>query len=400
MRQLYNEQVNLARELEKAKKALIQAEKDYQSVIANPPPGDMASRAAAIKVSADRLISAQRRVKETAEATQKAIAASSSSQAAYLQARAEKSKVELQEIAELDEAYKAYTNSYAKAAGAREEEVRVTRDYFQQISEIQSRYNKLKEDEAEARRDNAKAAKEETAAVSFLMPVKGTVTGKFGEQRSGHRHGGIDIAADLGTPVKAPQVGVVKAVGYSPTLGKYVFIDHGGGTQTRFGHLSIQSVGVDQVVQQGQEIGKVGSTGRSTGPHLHYEVRERGKPVDPMRGSFKADTSGAEAEAFNSALQDQHDALIAGALRVILITRVANAIFESVVYSLGNVWRLRANSHRYSAALAIETDVARGVTDVLNCLTNQRGDFNITGSSYFTGNVNESGGDHGFNRYT
>jgi len=192
--------------------------------------------------------------------------------------------------------------------GVFDKEIAVTDKYADALAKLERGYDKgkvavaeyrkererllgLQEAELKAIRESEKKTREVTGLAQFINPVAGgTVTGRFNEQRPGHRHGGLDLAAPTGTAVKAPQIGVVEAVGFSPTLGKYVVIDHGGGTKTRFGHLSDNAVVSEGArVEQGQTIGKVGSTGRSTGPHLHYEVTVNGKKVDPSKGLFPVD---------------------------------------------------------------------------------------------------------------
>lgn len=109
----------------------------------------------------------------------------------------------------------------------------------------------------------------------------GTRSDPFHGKRASHK--GIDIAAPTGTPVYATANGVVD---YASRLGSYgllVKIKHPSGHETRFAHLSKITVRRGQVVLKGDLIGRVGSTGRSTGPHLHYEVRLNGKPLDPAR---------------------------------------------------------------------------------------------------------------------
>lgn len=96
-------------------------------------------------------------------------------------------------------------------------------------------------------------------------------------------HTGIDFRADIGQPVKATGRGKVISSGYSGGYGNMVEIDHGQGITTRFGHLSAALVSVGEHVEAGDVIGKAGSTGRSTGPHIHYEVRRNGDAVDPIR---------------------------------------------------------------------------------------------------------------------
>ena len=102
-------------------------------------------------------------------------------------------------------------------------------------------------------------------------------------------HKGIDYAVPAGTTVRAPASGVVVETGYDSKLGKFVYIDHGKGTISKFGHLSDNSVvEKGQVVTAGQAIAKSGNTGNSTGAHLHYTVTVNGKPVDPTKGLFPA----------------------------------------------------------------------------------------------------------------
>src|SRR5215510_13446766 len=96
-------------------------------------------------------------------------------------------------------------------------------------------------------------------------------------------HTGLDLQGETGKPARATADGTVTAAGWSGGYGKAVDIDHGNGITTRYGHLSAIDVHVGQAVRTGQIIGKIGSTGRSTGPHLHYETRVRGEAVDPQK---------------------------------------------------------------------------------------------------------------------
>lgn len=125
------------------------------------------------------------------------------------------------------------------------------------------------------------------ASTPELAPLFGRMTSNFGIRRwrrSGHseNHEGIDIAVPRGTPVYAPGEGVVTFAGRKGDYGNLVELDHGTGYGTRFGHLSQIDVEVGDRVMKGQIVGLVGSTGRSTGPHLHYEVRMNGIPVNPI----------------------------------------------------------------------------------------------------------------------
>jgi murein DD-endopeptidase MepM/ murein hydrolase activator NlpD len=95
-------------------------------------------------------------------------------------------------------------------------------------------------------------------------------------------HKGLDLAVASGTPVLAPADGVVERASWFSSYGNLIEIAHGGNMETRYGHLSGYNVVEGQHVHKGDVIGYVGSTGRSTGPHLHYEVRIDGHAVDPM----------------------------------------------------------------------------------------------------------------------
>ena len=96
-------------------------------------------------------------------------------------------------------------------------------------------------------------------------------------------HSGLDFRSSHGDPVRATAAGKVETAGWNGGYGKMVEIDHGNGISTRYGHMSEIEVKVGQTVRIGQTIGRVGSTGRSTGPHLHYETRIDGDAVDPQK---------------------------------------------------------------------------------------------------------------------
>jgi murein DD-endopeptidase MepM/ murein hydrolase activator NlpD len=130
------------------------------------------------------------------------------------------------------------------------------------------------------------------AAVPAGYPTAGRITSKFGSRigpRTGRleRHTGWDIATNMGAPVRVTAPGVVEVSGWTNIgYGLHVVIDHGYGYKTLYGHLSQIKVNVGQVVSSGNLIGLVGSTGNSTGPHLHYEVRLSNTPINP--GGFLA----------------------------------------------------------------------------------------------------------------
>ena len=121
-----------------------------------------------------------------------------------------------------------------------------------------------------------------------LWPVEGQVTASFGERidpfnGEGAFHSGVDIGSSYGGPVIAPADGVVTHSEIMGGYGKMIMIDHGNGISTRFGHLSGFAVTSGQAVHRGDVIGYVGTSGRSTGPHLHYEVRINDTPVNPYK---------------------------------------------------------------------------------------------------------------------
>jgi murein DD-endopeptidase MepM/ murein hydrolase activator NlpD len=121
-----------------------------------------------------------------------------------------------------------------------------------------------------------------------LWPVVGRITSSFGERLDpfngeGAFHSGIDIGTSFGAPVRAPADGVVLKASYGNGYGREIIIDHGNGIETLYGHLSGFAVTAGEQVRRGQVIGYVGDSGRSTGPHLHYEVRIRNTPVNPHK---------------------------------------------------------------------------------------------------------------------
>ncbi len=121
-----------------------------------------------------------------------------------------------------------------------------------------------------------------------ICPAEGWVSSSFGYRKNpftGRRemHKGLDIANHKGTPIIAPADGVVTYVGRKGLLGHIVEIDHGHGFVTRYGHISKALAKKGQKVKRGEEIAQIGTTGRSTGPHLHYEVRLNGVQVNPQK---------------------------------------------------------------------------------------------------------------------
>jgi len=126
------------------------------------------------------------------------------------------------------------------------------------------------------------------SAAPNLWPVEGKVTGSFGERidpfnGEGAFHSGVDISSPVGTQIIAPADGVVVLSEFTGGYGRCIEINHGNGISTRYGHLSGFAVAEGQTVHRGDVIGFVGDSGRSTGPHLHYEVRINDTPVNPYK---------------------------------------------------------------------------------------------------------------------
>jgi murein DD-endopeptidase MepM/ murein hydrolase activator NlpD len=127
------------------------------------------------------------------------------------------------------------------------------------------------------------------ASIPRGLPVNGYVTDSFGMRRNPFNgegrevHEGLDIAVDFGAPVTATADGLVIYAASHSGYGNLVTIYHSNGITTRYGHLSRVSVEAGQRIKRGDQLGNAGSTGRSTGPHVHYEIRENDQAVDPLR---------------------------------------------------------------------------------------------------------------------
>lgn len=117
---------------------------------------------------------------------------------------------------------------------------------------------------------------------SLIWPAEGRFTSGYG-RRWGRNHNGIDIAANPGTPIYAPAMGIVTFSDVRSGYGNYIMIDHGDGYVTTYAHLTTSYVNEGDCVKAGDLIGTIGSTGRVTGPHLHFEILHNGKYVDPMK---------------------------------------------------------------------------------------------------------------------
>lgn len=123
--------------------------------------------------------------------------------------------------------------------------------------------------------------------LKWLLPVRGVLTSRYGYRTdpfdgSRRMHRGIDLAAPDGSPVVASAKGKVILSSFEPGYGHTVIVEHDGGLTTRYAHLASRLVSEGDWVNRGQMVGRVGSTGRATGPHLHYEIRRRGEAIDPQ----------------------------------------------------------------------------------------------------------------------
>src|SRR5690606_37938690 len=134
---------------------------------------------------------------------------------------------------------------------------------------------------------------EAAKAMAQVMPIQNPLPGRSISSSYGVRrdpllrtpamHAGIDFRAPTGTKIKSAGQGTVVNAGWNGGYGRMVEIDHGNGLTTRYAHLSRIHVKEGQTVEKDSVVGEVGTTGRSTGPHLHYEVRHNGSPIDPLR---------------------------------------------------------------------------------------------------------------------
>lgn len=151
------------------------------------------------------------------------------------------------------------------------------------IAAIEARAARLEQD-----LQTYEVALQERERVPSIWPATGELTDGFGIRSnpfgggSSEFHPGQDIAAPRGTPVFAAADGMVVKADWQNGYGQTVVIDHGNGLTTRYGHLSKIEVAAGQEIKRGEELGQIGSTGRSTGPHLHYEVRIGDVPVSPL----------------------------------------------------------------------------------------------------------------------
>jgi murein DD-endopeptidase MepM/ murein hydrolase activator NlpD len=209
-------------------------------------------------------------------------------------AREHKAELEVQEEkrAQLEEEQSALVRQIA-------EETQVHAEALQEVNQERARYEGMLDDlEAASKQVEAMIQRMERTPQgrkrlmqvwhgSFMKPVSGDISCPFGWRsdpftHTRRFHTGVDIRCPIGTPIHAAADGVVIVAGHGGAYGNYVIIDHGGGMSTLYGHQSRLVVRNGETVKQGQLIGYSGSTGRSTGPHCHFQVMRHGVPVNPL----------------------------------------------------------------------------------------------------------------------
>lgn len=207
-----------------------------------------------------------------------------------LRAENEKQRQQLNALNQRVDAVETVTRRLAETAGVESEQQTVQRGAggpglpFDVASAIEYRTKHIEQDLR-----TYEAVLRARAMTPSIWPVAGELTDGFGGRSnpfgggSFEFHTGQDIATLWGTPVQAAATGRVVFAGWQNGYGQIVIVDHGGGLTTRYGHLSHVDVIEGQKIARGEMLGRVGSTGRSTGPHLHYEVRINDEPVNPKQ---------------------------------------------------------------------------------------------------------------------
>lgn len=256
------------------------------------------------------------RIGQIEDELKRADAAAQSLRDSYNQAVSAQTVAETNISAEdaINRKYDRQIDNAARAADASKRSQDALRAEIRRINEARDaeleRYRRTEEARRKAERDRDRDAQ---TTSNFINPVgSGPISGRFGETRSAsgggtRQHAGIDIAVPVGTRVNAAAGGTVIEAGTLPGYGNVVIIDHGGGTITRYAHLSQIGTSKGSVVSQGQQIGLSGGapgapgSGNSRGAHLHYEVRRNGRPVDPRQGAYPTDELGAQAKGIEDA---------------------------------------------------------------------------------------------------
>jgi murein DD-endopeptidase MepM/ murein hydrolase activator NlpD len=273
---------------------------------------------------------------------------------AEAEARAAQAKFDQRRVENALDPVKRATDNYTQALGELNAQLRLN-------IITQAEYDTKLLASAQARDAAIKAARERTKTAdtdltTFLRPVSGgTITGTVGEQRPGHTHAGVDIAVPIGTPVRAPAAGVIIESGEVQGYGQAIYIDHGRGTITRLGHLSQREVAVGQQVEAGQVIALSGNTGHSTGPHLHFEVRQGGRPVDPF-AQHPTDFAGTDAKAQQLAREREQEQKQADAQQARFDNEMRDLQTELLTAQRGRVTSVDQQLEQSQAQIVAERD--------------------------------------------
>lgn len=207
--------------------------------------------------------------------------ASSEERAEVAAVRARDVKAELEtQAAGLDRALDGRRTLLASVRGDREDIEAEARDLERRSNALAERI-RAAQGAAAAAAPSGSVATGASSAAGLVWPVSGPITSGFGP-RWGRMHEGLDIAGPSGTPIAAARGGTVIVAGWSGGYGNLVVVDHGGGLSTAYAHMSSIAVSNGQSVGQGTVLGGMGTTGHSTGVHLHFEVRVNGGAVDPL----------------------------------------------------------------------------------------------------------------------
>lgn len=184
------------------------------------------------------------------------------------------------EVTTLDE------SAQGGVGGIRQTEDPVTSRYRDEVDQMTFRSRRISSDLSLLEQKFVQKS-QMLASTPSIVPVRGILTDGFGGRSdpfTGEKgnHGAVDISSAAGQPVRAPADGIIVKADWANGYGNVVYVSHGYGLSTRYGHLAKFNAKPGQKVKRGDVIGFVGSTGRSTGPHLHYEVRMNGNPVNPL----------------------------------------------------------------------------------------------------------------------
>lgn len=177
-------------------------------------------------------------------------------------------------------------SSQGGSGGVRNDDLATANPYRDDIDKMSFRSNRLQTD-LSVLEEKFVAQSRLLSSTPSIAPVRGILTDGFGGRsdpftgESG-QHNAIDISSAAGQPVRTPADGIVVKAEWANGYGNVIYVSHGYGYSTRYGHLSSFAVRPGQRIKRGDVIGSVGSTGRSTGPHLHYEVRVNNNPVNPL----------------------------------------------------------------------------------------------------------------------